>query len=625
MLQKGFFDLSIRMLPLILLFIGSSFISYVIGEQYEPVDLWALILFLGIVCVSLFSMGYLFYTYRKEVNKDRLLLSLVKRINDLSVNISEVDEELMQSKRREDIYSYIDRRFSLLHEKGLKIEDEAEAKSQFLSTVSHEIRTPLNGIVGFTKLLKEMETSNDQEEYISLIENSSHNLIAIVNDVLDLSKMNAEMMVIEEVSFNLFETIDLTMASFAQQADQKDIELGLFVEPSLPQHLIGDPTKLSQVLTNLIGNAIKFTDAYGKINLFVENLHTTEEMTELKFSVQDDGIGLTEKQKKSIFEAYSQATSSTSRKYGGTGLGLSISRNMVQLMGGDLKVQSKENEGATFFFTLSLKKDKQHSPVIYPDFSGLSVGLALPVKSIRRQVDSNLEKYARYLGADFSFYYYEELFESDESIALPDIMIFDHHYARLAGELEFCASLECKSILLTNGSLRSRVNPTQHHFEDVVLTPVSLAKTIRILSNAQEKKQEKIFPSQTGSSQPFRALVADDNKINCKLIKIILENLDLDVTVVSNGKEAVETVKENDYDIIFMDIQMPVMDGVEASKNILAYEAKHALTHIPVVALTANTSPGDREKYLAEGMDDYAVKPLEVEALKAIISKHCTG
>ena len=623
MLQKGFFDLSIRMLPLILLFIGSSTISYMIWNEYTPVDLWALILFLGIVSFSLFSMGYLLYTYRNELNKDRSLLSLVKRINDLSVNISQADGVLMQSKRREDIYAYIDRRFSLLHEEGRKIGDEAEAKSHFLSTMSHEIRTPLNGIVGFTKLLKEMEISNDQEEYISLIENSSHNLITIVNDVLDLSKMNAEKMVIEEVSFNLFETIDLIVASFAQQADQKDIELGLFVEPSLSQHLIGDPTKLSQILTNLIGNAIKFTETYGKINLFVESVHTTEEVTELKFSVQDNGIGLTEKQKKNIFEAYGQATSSTSRKYGGTGLGLTISRNMVQLMGGDLEVQSKEEEGATFFFTLTLKMDKQHTLVNYPDFSGLSVGLALPVKSIERQIDSNLEEYASYLGADFTVYYYEELFESDEEITLPDIMIFDHHYARLAGELELCTSLECRSVLLTNGSLRSRVNPKQHHFEDVVLTPVSLAKTIRILSSAQEKTLEKTFPSQTGSSKSLRALVADDNKINCKLIKIILEKLDMDVTIVLNGKEAVETVKENDYDIIFMDIQMPVMDGVEASKNILAYESKHALKHTPVVALTANTSTGDKEKYLAGGMDDYAVKPLDVEALKAIISKHC--
>jgi len=619
MLQKGFFDLSIRMLPLILLFIGSITISYVIWEEYTPVDLWALILFLGIVSVSLFSMGYLFYTYRKEVNKDRLLLSLVKRINDLSVNISQADEALMQSKRREDIYAYIDRRFSLLHEEGRKIGDDAEAKSHFLSTMSHEIRTPLNGIVGFTKLLKDMEISNDQEEYISLIENSSHNLITIVNDVLDLSKMNAEKMLIEEVSFNLFETIDLIVAPFAQQADQKDIELGLFVEPSLPQHLIGDPIKLSQILTNLMGNAIKFTETYGKINLFVESLHTTDEVTELKFSVQDNGIGLTEKQKKSIFEAYNQATSSTSRKYGGTGLGLTISRNMVQLMGGDLEVESKENEGATFFFTLTLKQDKQHIPVNYPDFSGLSAGLALPVKSIKRQMDSNFEKYASYLGADFTVYYYEELFESDEAITLPDIMVFDHHYARLAGELELCASLECRSVLLTNGGLRSRVNPKQHHFEDVVLTPVSLVKTIRILGSAQEKT----LPSQTGTSQSLSALVADDNKINCKLIKIILENLDIEVTIVSNGKEAVETVKENDYDIIFMDIQMPVMDGMEASKNILAYESKHTLKHTPVVALTANTSSGDREKYLAEGMDDYAVKPLDIEALEAIISKHC--
>jgi CheY-like chemotaxis protein len=345
----------------------------------------------------------------------------------------------------------------------------------------------------------------------------------------------------------------------------------------------------------------------------------------LKFSVQDNGIGLTEKQKKSIFEAYGQASACTSRKYGGTGLGLTISRDMVRLMGGELEVKSKENEGATFFFTLSLERDKQQRPEAAPDFSGLSIGLALPVQSITRQSDLNLEHYVRHLGADFSFYYYDELFEADTPAALPDLMIFDHHYARLSGELELCASLDCNSVLLTNGTLRSRVDPAQHHFEDVVLTPVSLAKTIRILSSAKEKKHEKVLPDRTRASQKLRALVADDNTINCKLIKIILENLALDVTVVSNGKEAVEMVKENAYDIIFMDIQMPVMDGLEANKNILAYESKHGLKHIPVVALTANTSVSDRERYLAEGMDDYAVKPLEVEALEAIISKHCRG
>ncbi len=616
------------MLPLIVLLIGSIYFSYMTWQQYEHTDLWLLVLFPGMILLSLFSLWYLFHTYRKEEAKDRILFKVVNYIHELSMHSSNIDELLMNIKQREDIYSYIEKSFHRLHQKGKKIEDEAEAKSQFLSTMSHEIRTPLNGIIGFTKLLKELGATEDQKEFIFLIENSSHNLISIVNDVLDLSKMNAEKMELEHRSFNIFETVELTVASLAQQADQKDIELGLLVDPSLPQYFTGDPTKLSQILTNLIGNAIKFTDAYGKINLFVRSVQSTDDKAEIKFSVQDDGIGLTDEQKNNIFEAYTQATASTSRKYGGTGLGLTISSKMVKLMGGKLEVESKENEGAAFFFTLTLKKDKEHECKPYQDFSDISVGMALPVKSIKRQLDTNLETYVRHLGADFSFYYYEELFGSDKSVALPDIMIFDHHYARLPDELEQCASIECKSVLLTNGSLISRINPEEHYFSDVVLMPVSLAKTIRILSHAGEKKEEKTVTSDiVKNTEPFhglRVLAADDNKVNCKLIKIILEKLGLDVTVVFDGKEAFEMYRENEYDIIFMDIQMPIMGGVEANKNILAYELEHNLKHVPVIALTANTLPGDREKYIAEGMDDYAMKPLDPDVLKAIIADHCT-
>lgn len=622
MLKKSVLDISILMVPLIVVLTGSSYWSYVLWQNAESIELWLLVSLLCMGVLSLFSIGYVLYDHRKEKKKNMALVAVLNRINNITDN-----DRSIHIQQREEIYSYIDQSFSLLQEKGKKIEDEAEVKSQFLSTMSHEIRTPLNGIIGFTKLLKEMDATEDQEEFITLIENSSNNLISIVNDVLDLSKINAEKMEVEHISFNLFETVDLTVASFAQMADQKDIEFGVLVDPALSPYLIGDPTKLSQILTNLIGNAIKFTDAYGKINLFVEGLSTDKDKTELKFSVSDNGIGLSEEQKNSIFEAYNQATTSTSRKYGGTGLGLTISRNMVHLMGGELEVESVENEGTTFFFTLSLEKNKVHEPSRYTDFSDLSVGLALPVKSIDRQLDTNLKTYMQHLGATFSFYYYEELFESDRSVTLPDIMIFDHHYARLAGELEQCASLECKSVLLTNGSLRARVNPKQHHFTDVVLTPISLAKTIRILTNSSEQKKEKILTSDTvENTEPFQelhALVADDNKINCKLIKIILENLGLEVTVVHDGKEAVDMSVKNTYDIIFMDIQMPIMDGVEASKHILQQEAEHHLKHVPLIALTANTSSGDREKYMAEGMDDYAVKPLDIEALKTIITEHC--
>ena len=590
-------------------------------------DMDLMLLFLAMLVLSLSSMAYAFYVYRKEKAKDAMLLNVVNRIHELSANVENVDELLVNIKQREDVYNYIDERFQLLYEKGKKIEDAGESKSDFLSTMSHEIRTPLNGIIGFTKLLQELDATEDQKEFLGLIENSSHNLIAIVNDILDLSKMNAKKMQIEHTAFNIFEAIDLTVAPFAQQADQKDIELGLFVDPTLSPYLIGDPTKLSQILTNLIGNAIKFTDAYGKINLFVQSVKRSDDEVELRFSVEDNGIGLTQDQKNSIFEAYGQASSSTSRKYGGTGLGLTISRKMVHLMGGELEVESAKDEGAIFFFTLKLKKDAQKHIEAYPDFSNVSVGLALPVKSIKRQLDANLENYIRHLGADFTLYYYEELFESKNAVALPDIMIFDHHYARLPNELEQCSLVECKSVLLTTGNLRSRINPEQHHFTDVLLRPVSLTKTIRILNNAKNVREEKPLAvkieEEPKSFDGLRALVADDNPINCKLIRIILEQLGIEVTVVSDGKEALDLYKENEYDIVFMDIQMPVMDGLEANKNILAYEAESDRNHTPIVALTANNSAKDKEKYLAEGMDDYAVKPLDVDALKRIISEHC--
>ena len=627
MLKKSVLDLSLRMLPLIVLFINGIYFSYVTWQDHAYSDLWSLVLFLGMTVLSLFSMCYLFYTHRKEESKDRLLVKVLNRINDLSVNVLNVDDLLVNIKQREDIYSYIDECFHLLHQKGKRIEDEAKSKSDFLSTISHEIRTPLNGIIGFTKLLKALDATEDQKEFLALIEKSSHNLITIVNDILDLSKMNAEKMEIEYTSFNIFELIELTVAPFAQQADQKDIELGLFVDLTLPPYVMGDPTKLSQILINLIGNAIKFTDAYGKINLSVKCVNNADDEMEIRFSVEDEGIGLTDEQKNSIFEAYGQASISTSRKYGGTGLGLTISRKMVHLLGGELEVESIKDEGATFFFTLTFKKDVEKVFKGYPDFSNVSVGLALPVKSIKRQLDANLEAYIRYLGADFSLYYYEELFESDKPIFLPDIMIFDHHYARLPGELEQCSLVECKSVLLSNGSLISRINSEQHHFSDVILTPVSLVKTIRILNNTRDEEQEKIATFSISEEirlfQGLHALVADDNAINCKLIRVILEQLGLDVTVVFNGKEAFEMYKENKYDILFMDIQMPVMDGLEANRNILQYEYEHKLKHVPIVALTANTSLEDKEKYLAEDMDGYATKPFDIDVLKRIIADHC--
>ena len=599
--------------------------------KYMSSSLLMLFVYLAIILLSLLALIYLYTKNKKDSKDNKALLTVVNRINTLSsydINESEEMQKILDSaKSKEDLFNYIDSSFQLLHEKKKQSQDEATSKSEFLSTLSHEIRTPLNGIIGFSKLLRDMGATQDQEEFLALIEGSSHNLIAIVNDILDLSKINADKMVIENVSFNIIETIESTVATFIQQTDQKDIELGVFIDPFLANYFLGDATKLSQILTNLIGNAVKFTNAYGKINVFVQSMHDDEDETQIKFAVHDDGIGLSEEQRKNIFNAFSQATKDTSTQYGGTGLGLTISQQMVSLMGGTLKVTSKPNHGSSFYFTLPLKKDKTIDMKKYPDFSDVSIGIALPVKNIKRQLDTNLETYMRYLGAKFSIHYYEDLFEGMGFIDLPDIMIFDHHYARLEGELEQCLSLDCKSILLTSGTLRSRINPEKHHFNDILLRPIGLHKCIRILRNAREKNI--IEPkSSTGltnieSFEGLSALVVDDNMINRKLIKIILEKIGLSVTLSSDGKEAFEKYQGDSFDIIFMDIQMPVMDGVEATHKILEYEKGNRLSHVPIIALTANVSTGDREHFISEGMDDYATKPLDVETLKRLIAQYC--
>ena len=589
-----------------------------------------MLFYLALFFVSLVSLGYNYFQIKKEHQEYQELLKVVNKINTLS-SYNSTESEVMHkmlndAKTKEEIYAYVYSSFQLLNEKRKQAKDEAESKGEFLSTLSHEIRTPLNGIVGFSKLLRDMGSTPDQEEFLSLIEGSSHRLISIVSDVLDLSKIDADKMELEDVSFNIVETIESTVATFTPAADQKDIELGVFVDPFLANYFLGDAIKLSQILTNLIGNAIKFTDTYGKINLFIQSTHNTKDETQIKFIVNDNGIGLSEEQRKNIFNAFSQATKSTNVQYGGTGLGLTISRQMVALMGGELEVESKVNHGSTFYFSITLKKDKEAGTKPLPDFSDISVGLALPIKGIKRQLDTNLEVYMKHLGAKFSIHYYEDLFEGMGFSDLPDIMIFDHHYARLAGELEQCLSLDCKVVLLTNGTLRSRIDPNKHHFDDILLRPIGLRKCIRILRSSREKvtvvQKHSTELRNIESFEGLSALVADDNMINRKLIKIILEKIGLSVVLSSDGKEALEKYKTGQFDIIFMDIQMPVMGGIEATQAILAYEKEKNMIHVPIVALTANVAVGDKEKYLSEGMDDYATKPVEIDRLKSLIAKH---
>lgn len=590
-----------------------------------------LLVYLSILIMSIVTLGYLYVNHRQVKKEEEAFLTTVNRISALSsydmVESEVMHEMLNKAKNKEDIYAYIYSSYQLLHEKQKQAQDEADVKGKFLSTLSHEIRTPLSAIIGFSKLLKDLGSTSEQEEFLSLIEGSSKNLISIVNDILDLSKLNAEKMELENISFSLFEVVESTVNTFSHKTNQKDIELSVFIDPFLSYYFMGDSTKLSQILTNLIGNAVKFTEEYGKINIFVQGMKDKDDSIAIKFAVNDNGVGLSPEQIETVFNPFSQANESTSNQFGGTGLGLAISRDMVELMGGQLEVSSTEQNGTTFYFTLELAIDKAHTFKPYPHFPNIKVGLGLPSKSIDRQLDSNLETYIRHLGAEFKIYYYEDLFSSDKIVDLPDIMIIDHHYARLAGELEQCASLDCKTVLLTNGTLRSRINPERHTFNNLLYMPVTLRKSINILQTSDNGRKTPLEKStvlaNVESFTGLNVLAVDDNVINRKLIKIILEKIGLNVTLASDGHEAVQKYKANQFNIIFMDIQMPHMDGVDATHSIIEYEKEKDLLHVPIIALTANVATGDKELYMSEGMDDYATKPLEIDVIKAMITKHC--
>ena len=589
MLMTRLKEVSMIVIPVIFLSLGCFYFFDIPWEQLG---------FIGLFCLLFF-----FYRYKKP--------TLIKQIEH---------EEPVLDKA-------LEKELQLMSQKAEKLEGEIEATGMFLASMSHEIRTPLNGIVGLTELLDGTKLTDEQKEFVSMIRESSNNLTVIVNDVLDVSKMNADKMELESIAFDIFKKIESSVEMFVAKMDTKEINLNLFIDPKIPQTLIGDPTRLSQVIINLVSNAVKFTDANGKIGVHAEYLSQNSNDITLKISVSDSGIGLTKEQQSKIFEAYGQADASTTRKSGGTGLGLTISSKIIDSMGSKLQVESEEGEGSTFFFTLTLKADEHNEQKTYTQFKGINVGLMLPDKNTDSELGTIFKEYVQHLGATFRRYYSADLFELDSDVLLPDVLIVDYHHVFSEEELKRYAELNCKCVLMTSSNLQSHIESERYAFEKIVYSPVTLEKVIKILQYFIEEKEsipatQEIKIEEIKEFDDIHVLVAEDNPINQKLIKIVLENFGLKVSMASNGEEAYELRKKENYDMIFMDIQMPVMSGVESTKMILKYEEEKSLDHIPIIALTANALPGDREKYMNEGMDDYTTKPLQVDKIKVLIKQY---
>ncbi|CAA6810182.1 MAG: BarA sensory histidine kinase (= VarS = GacS) [uncultured Sulfurovum sp.] len=507
---------------------------------------------------------------------------------------------------------------------------EANAsKSLFLANMSHEIRTPLNGIVGFTDLLKSTNLDEEQKEFINIVEKSSENLLNIINNILDLSKIESNKTELDITIFDPIIEFENAIETYGIRASEKNIELNFFLDPTIDKKLLGDSVKIKEILINLLSNAIKFTDFGGKIKVEIKKLSTVENQSELEFSIEDNGVGMTKEQQLNVFAAFTQADVSITRKYGGTGLGLTISTKFLELMDSELKLESQKEKGTKFYFNVMFEEvleDTQLSAT--PRLENHTI--CKFKYDLPEQQDIYISKYLKHYDIEErSFKTMSDLKKCNENKNLNAIWIdvdkSDDDFLKNIYKLN-----SNKVILLSSFSNRDRLEELGINVAKILYKPLTPTKVVQGV-NATDISKIESKEINVSNASPFqniqfhgKILVAEDNFINQKLIKQVLLRYGVTVELANNGLEAFEKRKGESYDLIFMDIQMPVMDGVEATHEIINYEVEEKLDHIPIVALTANALNGDRERFISEGLDEYIPKPIETNELLYILKKFLT-
>ncbi|QUG74534.1 two-component sensor histidine kinase BarA [Erwinia sp. E602] len=539
-----------------------------------------------------------------------MAMSLTAYHEEMQQNIDQATSDLRETLEQMEIQNV---ELDLAKKRA---QEAARIKSEFLANMSHELRTPLNGVIGFTRQTLKTALNTTQRDYLNTIERSANNLLSIINDVLDFSKLEAGKLVLETIPFPLRATLDEVVVLLAQSAHEKGLELTLNIQSDVPDNAIGDPLRLQQIVVNLLGNAIKFTER-GNVDIRVEKRALSNNRMELEVQIHDSGIGISEKQQSQLFQAFRQADASISRRHGGTGLGLVITQRLVGEMGGEISFHSRLNHGSTFWFhiNLALNPNAASDPRVMDCIAGHRLAYVEANVAAARATLEMLNATPMHVSYSPTL---EELPDAHFDVLLLGMPVSAVPEAGLGGE-QLKPLLQRADNLILALPFQMQMWSEELKARGVTACLVKPLSMTRLLPALVDYHSRESRPQPLHTRLPLRVMAVDDNPANLKLIGALLEEQAEEIVLCDSGEAAIQQARLQKLDIILMDIQMPDIDGLRASEAIRALP-QHATT--PIVAVTAHALEGEREQLIHAGMNDYLAKPIDEQKLSVLLARY---